>query len=200
MNHSTRRFFSLLLSILLIFGAGVVYVGFVQPLYDEIILLRAELAQKEATLASRKDLSKKISDILGQYGSENKAVAQMTAALPESPDIATVLAQLQGVSLDSGVVVNDIGLSEQANVSAGTAAQTRRANVLPLGVLNFSLSISGPYDAIIKMVTSLEQSVRIMDIKSLAMAPEKEDQAAAMKAELKVSAYYQKSLDTAGKK
>lgn len=199
MKHSTRRFLSLLVSVIVIFAAGFVYIGLVQPTYDEIGMLRAELAQKESTLAARNELAKQIKKLIDQYGGKDQAIIQMTTALPESPDIAAVLAQLQGIAQESGVIVNDIGLSQQGNVSAGTAAQSRGSTVLPLGVLSFNLSIAGPYDAMSKFVTSLEQSVRIMDVKTLSFTPERDRDGSAMKAELRVSAYYQKSPEATTK-
>jgi Tfp pilus assembly protein PilO len=199
MKNSTRRFLSLLFSILLIFGAGIVYMVLIQPVYDEIGVKRGTLMEKEASLKSRLDLAAQMKKLLDQYGGSQQAFEQMSAALPENPDAATLLAQIQGVAVSSDVTLSGIQYSQQAS-SQPSGVPSKNSKVQPLGIISFQVTATGTYDGVSKFITSIEESVRLMDIKTLNISPANESFLNGdTKIDMRIVSYYQKSTEASVK-
>lgn len=193
MKNSTRRFLSLLISALLIFGAGAMYMMFVQPVYDEIGTLRAQLADRQTNLQTRTDAAAQLKKLLDQYGGKQQAFDQMTLALPESPDTAVLLAQLQGAAVASKISLASLEYSQQSTLQSSQGAQNKNSTLQPIGTVGFQVTATGTYDGVLQFISSLEQSTRLMDIKSLSLTPENANFLNGdMRMDARVSAYYQK--------
>jgi len=187
MKASTKRLIALLISAVLIFGALIVYVALLKPEYVSIKMLRGELrstkelytTQAEAVDYANNLYSKNQTDI-------NQIQNDLTMALPDKQEVASVVYQIQAISALNNMVIDSINLEN-------LPVQPRAANSLikNYGVLRVSLKLVGAYESFKELLKFLENNIRIMDVRTMRIYQVSDLDRGIFSYELVVDSYYQ---------
>lgn len=92
-------------------------------------------------------------------------LAQYTSAVPNSPQLAEALHQIQAVASSAGVTMSAI--SPSSNPTTGAASSGQTASSVP--ALAFTISASGSYQQLMTYLSSLDQMPRTLVVKSLSL-------------------------------
>lgn len=125
-------------------------------------------------------------------GTKDKNSKIVLDALPSKYDFPALAASLEKILSDGGYSIESLsGIDNESS-----ALQTRETKPKPVEMA-FSLSIKGPYDKVIQVVSDLERSIRPIVIDNLDMSGTSTD----TKLSLQARTYYQpgKNLETTTK-
>lgn len=92
-------------------------------------------------------------------------LAQYTSAVPNSPQLAEALHQIQAVASSAGVTMSAI--SPSSNPTTGAASSAQAASSVP--ALAFTISASGSYQQLMTYLSSLDQMPRTLMVRSLSL-------------------------------
>lgn len=139
-----------------------------------------ELVMKQQTLSQ---LQKMALDYEKINLAELKA---LDLALPTEQDIPGLFIQMEALVADNGFVLNSIDFAQSAEAEATSTGETDKKTGQNLKEVTVALSISGGggYDNLKTLLDSLENNIRILDIKSLNFSPESESYA------INITTYY----------
>jgi len=193
MKQSTKRFVSIIISLIFVVGAIVVYFDFVEPAYEGAQNVKAEVLSNDNFLGGQRVAIKKVQDIISSYEGRLEVQQAVSMALPTTEDASNAVIQLDGLVQSNGLALQSAVVSS-AGVGAARSAATSSALSRPLGTLSFRLSLAGAYENFKSFLSELESNIRIFDVTSLIIqAP----QAAAKGSvqiynyDLIISSYYQ---------
>lgn len=201
MKQSAKRFFSMILSLLLLAGVFVVFFDFIKPLYDDLQKVKSEKISEENFLATEKAAVKQVQDLITGLAGQSQVQQAVSLALPTEADLTGSLAQLGGLAQNSGLVMQFISISTPGvqNVSPGDqGGQKAKENLeqslkQPIGTVNLQLRFSGSYENLKTFIQRMETNIRIFDIKTFTMKPAAKSNQDIYLYELTVATYYQQN-------
>lgn len=164
--------------------------------------LVSSLDQKIKDLDTLKVPYAQITDSKGGTGSDADAILR---ALPVTEDYKSLIAMLENMANVSGVTLDSVSKSSSAATPAATPAPasssdapstTANSSSASTGAqqpqpLTFSVSISGPYDKIIRFLDNSEKSARVINFKSMQLSNDGGTGGNSVKASLTMETYYQ---------
>src|SRR3989344_1465407 len=103
MKSSTKRAFSLLLSLIFFASALFVYAIFIIPAYNQVINLRSMVVGKQSVLDNQSQAIKKVNTLIQQYQGAGSLQDVISMSLPNNEDVASILSQLYGVARFNGM-------------------------------------------------------------------------------------------------
>jgi len=150
--------------VVIIFG---VWLGYEQ--YQAVAAQQKDVTTANNELESaRQELEnlQKLSDSMSSMSVEINNVRQV---LPASEEIPDLLANLEAISVYSGVTFDSVAISSSDTVSAVSSSGEEVA--VPSGVkrLNLAVSVSGGYDNLKRYLHGVEQNMRLIDVNSITM-------------------------------
>ncbi len=158
MKPSTKRMLFILLAILFLMGAVFVYSSMIRPVYDEIALLRGELASKQNDLVRYQNTVERVMQLLGQFQNAAEVQQQVSLVLPNEPDVGYLTNQIVELSRINGIDL--VNLSTSLNpVRPATNSVVR-----DIGSMTAELRLSGSYAGFKALVSQLENNVLLMNI------------------------------------
>src|SRR3989344_7550375 len=98
MKQSVKRMISAIVALLLLVGALVVFVNYVQPAYTDVADTNARIFSQETFLAEQTKIIKKVEEATGSYEQGTDARKQIALALPAAPEVANAIYQLGGIA------------------------------------------------------------------------------------------------------
>lgn len=147
--------------------------------------IRERIVQVEAAVEERENLLRAAEAIEANFSLILKNQERVKTLLPSREDPAGSLSMLSGIAAAHGVILEEVGfLKEDKAVAASPEAP-------PEAFRAFSLSIraSGGYQALRSFLGALAESLRLVDIRTIALAPQESgSDLLSMKAEL--TTYY----------
>lgn len=123
------------------------------------------LAAKTAAIDDQETSLSSVKKLLSDVESKQDSVALLDGALPTSPDIPELLANLEFLALQSGLVVRDLQielapvLSSSDEESPGTETK--------LGVILAEVSLSGQYPQLSAFFLNVEHNLRLLDVQNI---------------------------------
>lgn len=188
MKGSTKRFFSMILSAILLVCAVVVYSTFVLPEYERVSSLRGEYQGKQATLDQQRQIVNKVNALLTQYRSIPDLANVLSLLLPTQEDVASIFQQIYAISRDSGMGIQQFGV----NTSLAVQPVNLSSDIIKsIGTVQVNLNLVGPYAAAKRMLSLLERNIRIMDVQSLKIQPVGQSSQDLYFVNLVINSYYQ---------
>jgi len=155
--------------------AGLLFL-FVRPTYKEIKELRAKETEYQKALANSKELEKIVSDLRDTYQSFNEEdVANLRTLLPDYVNNVQLAVEIEKLALSYGMFLKNVQhkVPEDDIPTTGRALLTKEQMALqkkPYGVFELSFSTEGGYSNFVNFITSLERSLRIIDIESVSFS------------------------------
>lgn len=158
MRASAKRFYSLLVSIVLLVGALFVYSSFIIPEYGEIQRLRGEREGKSKLLTEYKDTAEALSNLLSKYKNVSQLQATLSLTLPLSEEVPQVFNQLQGLAGASDLKIDSMSFQYlPIDYSRGSLFR-------PVGTLRIAMRFAGTYERFKEFLKAVETNVRILDV------------------------------------
>ncbi|MCR4328083.1 MAG: hypothetical protein NUV53_01030 [Patescibacteria group bacterium] len=201
MKQTTKRFLSLIVSLLLIAAAFVAFLNFIQPAYGEVQKLKSEVTTREEFVASQQEAVRKVQGLISAYNTQGELRGVINLTLPFEQDVAGALTQLAGLIQDSTLGGKSFTISTP-DENGGAPIRDSKGNeskdlvsLHDLGRVVFVTRFSGSYDNIKNFFEKLELNVRVFDIIALSIAPvasEKQTKQDIYEVDLQVMTYYQK--------
>lgn len=156
-----------LFPLLLIIIAVIAFFLWVNPHYANVQVLGTQLTQSNNALAQVTELNSVRSSLVDKENSFNQSdLAKLQKLLPDNVDNIRLFLDIQGVASRYGTSIQDISVADQGQTSGATTAAIGPSNKsYGQMVLSFSINIS--YENLNLFLNDLENSLRLVEIKSL---------------------------------
>lgn len=157
-----------LLPILFVVIAGGIFFGSIDPSYDRIQGLRAEEATFDQALNRSKELQQVRDQLLSRYNTFSQSdLDRLEKMLPDNVDNVRLVLDLDSIAARYGMRIRNIALEATETRSqrgqVGSSDSDYQSVVL-------SFSVAGEYDAFRSFLEDLEQSLRLVDVTSVAFS------------------------------
>ena len=160
-----------IISTLLIIIAVITFFTFIDPTYKEVKALNIENNQFDQALNRSKELQAIRDKLLSRYNTFSTGdLDRIDKLLPDNVDNVRLILDLDGIASKYGMLVREVVIVK-GNEDSGDAVNTG----IRIGKIELSFKITAPYEDFKKFVRDLEQSLRIVDIKSLSFKPRAEN-------------------------
>jgi Tfp pilus assembly protein PilO len=162
--------------IVLIGIAVTVFFMFANPLYNDILALKAEVSSYNDALDNSKALENERDKLTAKYNTiDLNNLTKIQKLLPENVDNIRLILEIGQIASPYGMVLKDVkynatdnstspsATTAEAAVQGGGAAKTAK----DYGIFDLEFSISGSYNNFINFTKDLESNLRIVDISSI---------------------------------
>ncbi len=171
---------------LVLIGSGIAgFLLITQPVYNEALVIKEEADTYKEALANSEILQKERDRLTEKFNSFNQSdLDRLEKIVPDSVDNIKLILEIQEVAQNQGILISNVEFEPEQFVDATEASpeQTRsqqQANLrrpgsatnLDYEVFDLEFSVAGKYGAFIDFMRLLEQSLRVVDIKSIAFTP-----------------------------
>ncbi len=148
-----------------IIGALLIFFLYINPTYaGPVAQLRAEIATNAQVHAAANEYLDHVSVLAKAKNQLNAAgLARLETLLPDAVNNVQVMLDLNTLAGRSGLALNGINVSSAAAEESATGRN-------PLGSVDITLSLVGSYDAFRTFLTSVERSLRLLDVKALSIS------------------------------
>ena len=168
--------FKFIFPIILIGISVATFFVFTNPLYQDIVLLREEVAEYNQALNNSKALENERDKLTQKYnsiGGEN--LNKLEKLLPESVDNIRLVLELEKLALPHGMVLRDVqydSTQKDSFVNLGVIqGEVVNQNLRKdYGTWNLEFSTEGTYNNFLNFVEDLENNLRIVDIASVSFS------------------------------
>lgn len=167
------------LTILFIFGIGVLGFFYLKPAWDNFNNIRAEIGDLQSTSQELESLIANRDALIDSINRISKDdLDRINQALPQGQQSAQLLIFFENISGKSGLVLKTIDVSNKDNAAAGvTAASAGQPKpggsiVAPKTVsiiqeFPINMNLIGTYDSFKKFLSGLENNLRVIDLKTI---------------------------------
>ena len=157
-----------LFPLLLIIIAIAAFFLWVNPHYANVQVLSTQLSQSNKALAQVAELNSVRASLVDKENSFNQSdLAKLQKLLPDNVDNIRLFLDIQGVASRYGTSIQDISVANQGQTSAASAQAIGPSNK-PYGQMVLSFSVNISYENLNLFLKDLENSLRLVEIKSLA--------------------------------
>ena len=179
--------------LILVIAASAYFV--LLPKYKALNEAKQVLVEKQTEVSEKEAQLQGVRDLISDLKSKKEQLASLDEALPDAPRVPELLANVESLSLSSGLLMSNLQLTIPQRSSGDSKAtplvQGISGPLDNLGIVQVDLILKGKYVNLKTFLTNLEQNLRLMDILSLTFTPIQEENDAQDFA-LKIQTYYDK--------
>ena len=160
--------------------AGVIFFAFTKPTYDSTQAIQAQITQYNAALDKATKLQTLKQTLLSRYNSFDPAdLARLQTMLPDQVNNIGLILDLDTLANQYGLSLANVGIASSASGSGSSGQSTSGGggNTTPIGTLatpyeslDVTFTIHCTYAQFIQYITSLETSLRIVDLVGLSVS------------------------------
>jgi Tfp pilus assembly protein PilO len=160
-----------LFAILLIIGSIAITMVYIRPTWDEIQTLRADETKYSDALKRVDTLSAALENqktLIANIPAED--LEDLEKLLPDNVDNVQLIIDINNIAASEGLTIRDIAIAtpEDETNSRTSSAQVSRAGY---DSIDLSFSVTSPYPQFINFISSLEQSLRLVDVTAVSFVP-----------------------------
>lgn len=145
-----------------LFVTLILGVVLISPKYQDFALIRSQVEEREAELASREEYFASLGGVSEKLNQYQKQLAIIDSALPPEPSLPNLFNYFQKAASQNGLVLT--GMTPAGTASANGLRETR-----------VILVMSGSYSSFKSLLSTLENSARIIEPESISFtSPEEE--------------------------
>lgn len=160
---------STILILLLAFGVNYL---FSYPMYKELNNLRTDYINQKESLNTINNIEIKKDELLGQYNSIPQSIKNnINTVLPDSLDYVKLISDIDSVANNYGISIKDPNVKIKSPSVGGSIEDAQPEKLFESAIVAFSFSST--YEGFNSFLHELENSMRILDIKSLKISPSK---------------------------
>lgn len=166
-------------AILLILASFGIYYGYTKNVFADVSSTKVQLVDLDATLAKADMLDEEKQSIQNTINSFNESDKEkLNTMIPDNADNVRLIINIQNIAQTSGLAIKDIKVNDEAGqtgqiTNANTADQAsgieNGGSDQSYNSVKLSFSVSSTYPNYVQFVEKLEQSLRLVDITSLAI-------------------------------
>jgi len=148
----------------------VAFFMFTNPIYNNITLLRAEVASYDEALNNSKALENERDKLTAKYNSINPDnLIKLQKLLPENIDNIRLILEIEQLALPYSMILKDIKYSATNAISSqeGIMPEGAQLSNKDYGVWDLEFSTAGTYNNFLNFTRDLESNLRIVDISSI---------------------------------
>lgn len=172
MKETTKRNFSLILTIIFFLISLIAFFNYTWPallrvldLNDSLKLIKEEYTRQNKSLQIAKD-------IINQYKNLSNVNQMISLTLPKTDELFNVVAQLEKISSESGILIQNITIKPPLQSATSTAASasaggSKESLISSVQSINVDLSMVGTYESFKTWINAIETNIRLMDITSI---------------------------------
>jgi Tfp pilus assembly protein PilO len=157
----TKRLISMIGGTLFVVGAIAMYSLFIQPADEETQFMKADLINQESILEIQQSAIAQVEKLIKEYEGGGNLQDTISEALPFSPELASVLAQIGGISRINGIVLHSVrfSVSGNQNIAVEESSAIGSNLIRPVGSVNIEASLEGGYEDLKKFIATLENNL-----------------------------------------
>lgn len=134
------------------------------PKYQEFKEFQMKISEKEAELRGRTAYFAGVDETFKKLKNYEKSLEKINKAIPSNPSIAFLIYFFQKKSFENGLILQEVSFSESS--SADKRKEFKE--------IHFSFRLLGSYFAFKNFISSLEKSVRLIEVESISFYSQKE--------------------------
>ncbi len=165
-----------LLPLFVIIVAIGLFFGYIQPTWTgSIAATQAEVASYDRAIAAAQSYKQKENELIAKQNAIPESdQARVKAFLPDGVDNVQLILDLDSLARRSGVVLSNFETNNEENSSAGATDNgavlpLENAKTSPAGMITFSVSATGTYEAFRTFLEGVEKSLRPLDLIELSL-------------------------------
>ena len=140
----------------------LVFLILVKPKFSQVSDVHKQVQTAKAETQSLQIQLRELQSLAQNQQQTQSQLAALDQALPSTPDLVSLIRQLQSAATLSGVDLQSIAPSPPSDLSGATGVQT----------INVNLQINGGFFRLETFLSRLESTIkRVVEVESLAIAP-----------------------------
>lgn len=150
-----------LLSVIFLLAAIVVFMFWIQPLWDEVGQLQIERDAYLNSISNFRQFRETRDGLLSKYNAiPAQDLDNLRKMIPSTPDSGKIIVQFEDMSAKHGLLLRNINVARQEKARARTigTAQT------PYEIIPVTFVMSGSYRSFRSFLMDVEKSLRIVDV------------------------------------
>jgi len=154
-----------LLALALAFGMILAW-----PKYQEFQAQNSLVLEKQTDLETRQEYFKNLAESSAELNNYGPNLAKIESALPDDPEVSTLLDFLESSSMKAGLILKVVDYSSAAgNQSTAVPGQTPTDQPVPKNLKQFyvTFTLSGPYQSWKNFLSIVEKTSRMVEIESV---------------------------------
>ena len=160
-----------ILTLLFIGGAAALFLLYTKPAYDGLGTTKDKIEQYNLALDKAAELQRLKQSLLSQYNSFNPAdIERLHKLLPDHVDNVRLILDLDTLASKHGLALQNVAISGAATKDPG-AEEVIGPVASEHGEITIGFATTGTYERFVTFLTDLEQSLRIVDVIDLQIAP-----------------------------
>jgi len=165
----------LILSTSLIIIAAVLFFTFTNPRYEEVKILVAENKQFDEALLRSKELQFVRDELLNKYNMiSTEDLEKIKKLLPDNVDNIRLILDLDGIASTYGLLIRNVSISDGSS-NEGTRGGAQSVQISnDLDQIQLQFNVTSSYENFKNFMRDLEQSLRIVDLKTLTVTTQDE--------------------------
>lgn len=194
MKQTTKRFISMILSLVFLVAAFIVYINFTVGAYDRIQDIKSDVLGRQNLVENQRAAVNQVQKLIETRRGEEQLSGVVSLTLPTEQDMGGAVAQLYGLSavnkISAQVFQSSVGGVKNLAPASGNKNEPTSL-VKPIGSMVFQVKLVGAYEDFKNFLRKLETNIRLFDVQNLNIqAAGKMDQDLYVY-DLIVAAYYQ---------
>jgi len=149
------------------------------PKYSELQILRAKVSEKRAEFLQRKEYFSHLEQLSKELEKHQEALSKIDTALPEQPNLPSLLEFLQKACSENGLLLKSVGSFDNFNPKRGQKIKT----------VQFNFEVSGTFDDFMNFLSTLEKSARLIEVSSISFNLPKEGDIFSFKVKVRVHSF-----------
>lgn len=175
------------------------FLMFTKPLYEDIVVLRADASAYNEALGNSKALENERDKLTSKYNAISREdLDRLEKLLPDNIDNIRLILEIGKIASPYGMVLKDVKYNatetqKEGVVQAGAGAPTAQTDYK---TLDMEFSVTGTYNNFINFTQDLESNLRIVDVSSVMFSSDtdlKTNPSGAYKYSFKIKTYWLKS-------
>lgn len=166
-----------ILPIILIGIALSLFVMFVNPIYNDISLLRKEVVSYDDALNNSKKLENARDELTAKYNAISvDNLTKLQKFLPGNVDNIRLILEIEQIALPYGMALSNVKYNiNDADITSNNTGQIQGGVIVKpgnkdYGVFDLEFSTSGTYNNFINFTKDMESNLRMVDIVSVAFS------------------------------
>lgn len=183
----------MLVAFVMVFAAIVIYSNLTVPAYTALDERRAELNSLDQLYARKEKAINDVQSVLKDYDSDQKLKGLqdvISSSLPNDLQQSEILNQIRAIAGVNQLSLTDMSLNVSSVQNVAARATTTQL-IKPVAAISVQFKVIGFYSDIKNFISSLENNLRIMDIRSITIDPLGKPDQDYYRADLTVITYYQ---------
>jgi len=167
MKETIKRNISLALIILFFISAFIVFFNYTWPSLFKVLDVNNELNAVKKEYAKQSQSLEMAKQIINQYKNLANVSQMLSLTLPKSEEIYNVITQLNKISQNSGLLLQNISIQPSSQTSSTTSTNKIESLMSKPQIVTITLNLVGTYESFKTWLEAIETNIRLMDITNI---------------------------------